>query len=327
MSSSSRDQLLGYLLGALEPEEHEQIADALARDPALREEMRRLESCVGRLGLADKTEYLEPPPDLVARTCQLVASQRRPVLVLRPTREAAAASRRYTWADLTVAACALITAGAMLFPALAYSRGQAQIAGCQNNLRHVGFALQDFTERQPDNAFPTPELTGNRSAAGVYTVHLNEGGFVRSPKVFLCPGAQNVRPTPGYHPPTFAELDRAIGAALVALQRSMGGDFGANLGYTEGGELRRPCNLRRTSFAIVGDAPSDSQQGRRSSNHAGRGQNVLYEDGHVRLVIIIPSPEDLDDPLHNRDGYVAAGLDCNDSCLGRSHDRPMIVVP
>lgn len=327
MSSSSRDQLLGFVLGALEPHEHEQVEGALARDPALREEVRKLEACVGRLGLADKADHVEPPADLVARTCQLVAAQQRPALVLRPAKEAAAASRRYTWADLAVAACALITAGAMLFPALAYSRGQAQIAGCQNNLRNVGFALQDFSQRQPDGSFPTPELTGNRSAAGVYAVHLMENGFVSSPSMFLCPGAQSLRPTPGYHPPTLAELDRAIGAALIALQRSMGGDFGANLGYTQDGQLRRACNSRRANFAIVGDAPSDSQQGRRSSNHAGRGQNVLYEDGHVRLVIIIPSPEVLDDPLHNRDGYVAAGLDCEDSCLGRSHDRPMPLVP
>jgi hypothetical protein len=321
MSSSHRDQLLGYLLGALEPEQHEQVADELERDPALRAEIRKLEACVGRLGLSDKTEHWEPPADLVARTCQLVAAERRPALVLRPAKDYGN-SRRSKWSDLVVAACALAVTGAVLFPALSHSRSQAQIASCQHNLGQLGVAFQEHSSRQPDGSFPGPEMVGNRAVAGVYAPALWDQGFVTKPRVFQCAGAQSRRPSSGFRPPTLDELDRAIGDALRALHRSMGGDYGATLGYTEDGQLRRPCNARRANYALLADAPCDSQQGRRSSNHGGRGQNVLYEDGHVKFITNLPT-ELPDDPFHNRDGFVAAGLDSNDSSLGCSQDRPM----
>jgi hypothetical protein len=323
MSSPTRDELLGYLLGALEPEQHERVADELEQDPELRAAIRKLEACVGRLGLAERASHFDPPANLAARTCQLVAAKRRPALVMRPAKDYATGAKRYTWADMTIAACALIVAGAMLFPAVLHSRTQAQIASCQNNLRYAGYGFHDFSDRQPDGSFPAPEAAGNRAVAGVYAAHLNDNGMVPSPSVFLCPAAQTFRRTTGYRPPTLVELDRATGVVLAALHRMMGGDYGANLGYTQDGQLQRPCNSRRSNYPILADTPSDSQQGRRSANHGGRGQNVLYEDGHVQFLIIIPSRELPDDPYHNRDGFVAAGVDCHDSCLGCSHDRPM----
>jgi hypothetical protein len=323
MSRISRDELLGYLLGALEPEQHEQIADEIEQDADLRAEIRRLEACIGRLGLADKTDHFEPPTTLVERTCQLVARERRPALVLRPARDAARGSRRYTWSDMTIAACALVTAGAMLFPAILHSRDQARIAGCQNNLRQVGFGFQDYSDRQADGSFPAPDATGNRAAAGIYASHLYDGGMVPSANVFLCPAAQCFRRTTGYRPPSLDQIDRAKGAMLAALQRMMGGDFGGNMGYTQDGELQRPCNSRRSQYALLADVPSNSRPQRVSANHGSRGQNVLYEDGHVQIIIVLSSTELPDDPFHNREGRIAAGLDCHDSCLGCSEDKPL----
>jgi hypothetical protein len=251
-----------------------------------------------------------------------VAAESRPALVLRPARDYGN-TRRYTWADLTVAVCALLVAGAVLLPALSYSKSQAQIASCQNNERQLGLAFHEHSSLQPDGSFPGPEMVGNRAVAGVYAPALWDQGFVTRPAVFQCAGAQSRRPSFGFRPPTLDQLDRAIGDALRAMHRAMGGDYGATLGYTENGQLRRPCNARRSHYALLVDAPCDSQQGRRSSNHGGRGQNVLFEDGRVQFMPNIPSAELPDDPFHNREGFVAAGCDSNDSSLGCSQDRPM----
>jgi len=323
MSTGSRDQLLGYLLGALEPDEHERIADEIEQDADLRAEIRKLEACVGHLGLADRPQHMEPPPDLVARTCQLVAAERRPP-VMRPAREPVVGRRRYTWADMIVAACVLIVAGTMIFPAISYSKSKSQIAGCANNERLIGNAFHQFSDLQPDGSFPGPELAGNRSAAGVYAPMLMEKQLITTPVTFLCPGAQYRRPTPNFRPPQLDVLDQLVGEMLSKVHREMGGDFGATLGYVHRGQLQRPCNARRATYVILADAPSNSQPGRRSANHECRGQNVLYEDGRVQFIVNLPDLPD--DPFHNRDGYVAPGLDCDDSVVACSCDKPLIIV-
>ena len=46
MTSPSREELLGYLLGALAPAEQEQVEAELAKNAELRAEMARLEACL-----------------------------------------------------------------------------------------------------------------------------------------------------------------------------------------------------------------------------------------------------------------------------------------
>jgi hypothetical protein len=46
----------------------------------------------------------------------------------------------------------------------------------------------------------------------------------------------------------------------------------------------------------------------------------------VQFIVIYPSVELPDDPFHNRRGIVAAGVDCEDCCLGCSQDPPMPAV-
>ena len=72
MSSPSRDHLLGYLLQALAPDEHDQIEAELDHSPALRAEMRRLEANLKRVGLGEQHDYFDPPAGLAERTCDFV---------------------------------------------------------------------------------------------------------------------------------------------------------------------------------------------------------------------------------------------------------------
>jgi hypothetical protein len=151
--------------------------------------------------------------------------------------------------------------------------------------------------------------------------------FVPDQRVFLCPSSQVKRLADKFSVPRLDELDQLSGSELAAVQRTMGGDYGYNMGYLADGQLLRSCNFRREQYVLVADAPSDYQPGRVSSNHRGRGQNVLHEDGHVKFIPQLPSPHLLDDPYHNREGWVAAGLDREDAVLGASADRPMPIVP
>jgi hypothetical protein len=323
--SPTREHLLGYLLGALDRAEQEQVEAELEVNPALRDELRRLDSSIDRLGLTAEPEHFEPPAGLAARTCRYVAVRSEPVILRRATLAPLGeyAPRRFAWTDLIVAAAVVLVAASLFFPALAHSRSQAQIAGCQNNLRYQWLALAQHTESNQDRSFPLAEADGNRSNAGIVPVHLVQRKLVPSDRVFLCPAAWRKWLEEPYCVPTYDEVDAAVDAVLEALQERMGGDFGYAMGYIHNGQLQPVCNTQRSHYPIVSDAPSPAMPGRQSANH-GRGQNVLYEDGHIEFVVDVTVL--VDDPFHNLDGEVAAGLMCDDAVLGASSDRPLPLI-
>src|SRR5262245_66590192 len=116
----TREHLLGYLLGALEPAEQAEVERELTRDNELRDELSRLEDCIGRVGLADQPEHFAPPAGLAARTCEHVALEAQ--TLVRPAKAAfssvadpaeVSASRRFTWVDLLTAAAVLVAGFAL----------------------------------------------------------------------------------------------------------------------------------------------------------------------------------------------------------------------
>jgi hypothetical protein len=185
--------------------------------------------------------------------------------------------------------------------------------------------MQQYSDLQPDHSFPGPEAEGPRAAAGIVAPLLVSQNLANS-QMFLCPGPPRSGDAGNARMPMLDELDRSAGKQLVALQKAMGGDYGFNMGYVDGGKLVRAANSRRGQYVLAGDAPSNSRPRRASANHADRGQNVLFEDGHVHFLRQLPIDPMLDDPFHNRNGWVAAGVDRDDAVLGASEDSPIPVT-
>lgn len=328
MTSPSRDQLLGYLLKALAPDEYRRVEADLDHDPHLSAEMRRLERSLERVGLGCPPEYIDPPPGLAERTCQYVAAHAAEAFVtpagavaLNPIER----ERRFSWSDYVTVAAVIVVAVTLLFPALSFSRFQAQIVSCQNQLRQIGLSLHGYSDLQPDHSFPGPEMEGNRAVAGIVAPTLVSHKLADS-RMFLCSSSPAPRDVANFRVPTLEEIDAATGQELKAIRQMMGGDYGYNFGYVSDGKLQRPCNARRPNYVLIGDAPSNSRPRRASGNHRGRGQNVLYEDGRFQFLTQLPSAQILDDPYHNRDGWVSAGLDRDDAVLGASADPPLPVT-
>jgi hypothetical protein len=331
-----REDLLGYLLDALDDDERRRVEDALRKDPRLQEELEHLQENLALLGSAWLN--VEPPADLSEQTCDLVEAVKERELVHRPDRatdprsrrriraaspEVTARSRSWSASDSVVAAGIFVAVSMMFFPAIAGSRYRSEVTGCQQRLQELGIALADYSETT-GGYFPSIPVRGNRSAAGLYGPILYEGGFITEPQLLVCPGSRMAHQSGELHIPSLSELDRATGPQLNALRRAMGGSYGYTLGYQRNGQYCTPRNKSRYYFALLSDSPSLHLPSGQSDNHAGRGQNVLFEDLHVQFLVNC-GPAPIGDSLfRNRAGYVEAGLDEADSVIAPSFAKPLM---
>ena len=220
-----------------------------------------------------------------------------------------------------MAAGIFLAVAMLLFPALLHSRYDSHIAACQYQLQELSRSLLSYSDKNA-GYFPMIPASGNRSVAGIYAPVLVHEGYLANSRSLVCPSSRLAHCADRWRVPTWGELDQAQARALRVLQRHLGGSYGYTLGYLDNGCYRPVRNAGRPYYALLSDAPSLHLPGRQSDNHGGRGQNVLFEDGHV--VFLTECVETLggDALFLNRPGYVEAGVDRQDSVIGDSQATP-----
>jgi hypothetical protein len=240
--------------------------------------------------------------------------------------DVAPSAERWWLADSVVLAGICLVAAALFFPAICNSRYAAQLAGCQNNLRQIGFAMQDYSEKAGAGYFPSVPPSGRRAFAGVYGPVLLEGGYLPEPRVLLCPASLVVVREPDFRVPTLAQIDNADAKSAVVLQARAGGSYGYSLGVVVNGKYEPPRRLGRATFALMSDVPVQALLSLTDANHGGQGYNFLFEDAHVRFLKLSEAEAVFlrDDPFRNRRGVVEAGVDEDDAVIGPSAAAPFL---
>lgn len=329
MTQSIREDLLGYLLGALDDAERLTVEQELSRNAQLLEELTRLRCCTDRIGMDQRPDYYEPPAGLALRTCEAISRQAVPVVAcagqgLAPALPSEVAlKRKYSFADFTAMVAVVAASAALFFPAISNSRFQSDVSVCQNRLRQIGMAYQGYSDKQPDHTFPAASLVGNRNVAGVGASILTDEGYLEDPQTLICPASPLGLSPKGFHLTGLHALDAAQGDVLENVCRNLAGSYGMNIGYEQDGELRPVVDRRRPGYALAADEPSDETSCRRTINHSRIGQNVLYEDGHVQFVRTSSCASLPDDPFHNLNREVAPGLGPDDAVITESSFRPL----
>jgi len=326
-----REDLVGHILGALEPGETQRIEAALADPqvgPSLRRDLERLR--LATKPLARDRGVLAPPPGLAGRTLQFIAAHQATLPETtprgrwgeegaepRPSRSGSWRSRQ--WIDRALIAGAALAACLLVAPLLLDSIAQARARRVERNLMRTSTALQGYADAH--GMFPTPPDSGPLSRAGIYAPTLvSEQRLVADDGTLVHPDTELAR-SGTFRVPTLEELKAAVGTPrFEELVRTMGGDYGYTLGHRDAnGSLQRNVNRRRQHHPIMADAPDDG--GERSSNHPEGLHHVLYEDGRVKR--LLPSELHDDDHLYkNHHGKVAAGVDDEDAVIGDSQDQP-----
>jgi hypothetical protein len=327
MSERVREQLLGYLLDALDDSEAESLVVRLQRSPKLQTELTSLRRQLDRIEAA-QPDY-SPPPGLARRTCDFVFGHARRAVVraappMTPQNAPPHWAGRIGWLDVGVAVTVLLLAGFVLLPAVHNSRFQARLAACRDNLRYLGVSLASYSQ-QHEGRFPAVPAEGKLAAAGVYAPTLVSAGYLTETQRVICPESA-LAVQPEVRIPSLEEVQAATSQRAAELRQLMGGSYGYCLGYLDHGVVQPTKDLGRVHFALMADAPSDNLPNHQSANHGGRGQCVLFEDGHSEFLTSTHLEGSDDDIFSNADHLVAVGVDREDSVIAASGAPPIVYV-
>jgi hypothetical protein len=319
-----RDELVGYLLNAIDEPEARKVEAALAdaeTGPALRHDLERLRGAMRPLDY--DRQHFSAPSGLATRTLAFVTAQTaaRPLPTPRAftsSEDEPVASPR-VWLDRVIMAATALAACVLVGPLLLDAITESRARRAERNLQKTSLGLQGYAESH--RVFPTPPDSGPLSRAGLFAPTLvSEERLVADDGTLLVPGTSLDR-RGGFRIPSLQELEAAVGTPQFdTMVRTMSGDYGYTLGHRDAsGTLQPNKNLRREHHPLVADAPDECCQ--KSSNHPGGIHYILFEDGHVERTL----QDDLhrDDHLYkNHAGTTAAGTDPEDAVIGDSHHQP-----
>jgi len=320
------ENLVGYLLNALEPEQQRELEQRLDENPATRQKLELLRRALEPLA-ADK-DAPDAPAGLAYRTLARVAEYRcRPQADAPPpplTPPVPVERAWYRRADILIAASLLILVGGLGVPGLVSIRGKYQRAACENNLQVFYRGLSAYSTNH-DQEIPAVGDQAPYNRAGIFVPRLREDGVLPADANVRCP-ANGSGPATAYTLKQLEDMARSNPDEFERIAKELSGCYAYSLGYIDASGQHRTLRrgdtaLNDSQIPIMADKPSIHGSDRRNSlNH--HGQNVLYMDGSTRFHTTPNCGINEDHIYLNKAGKVAAGLDMWDTVLGRSEDKP-----
>jgi prepilin-type processing-associated H-X9-DG protein len=314
------ENLVGYLLNNLDPATRDSVESQLRNDPQARQ---RLESLRQLLAPLEEDRDLQPPADLTIKTLAFVAEHccRDLPKLQRPMPQSASSSTPF-WrrADVLVAASLLFTAVALGLTLIPRLRHQNQMLECKKNLSEYYVALATYREVEK-KAPNIADRESPRNVAGMIAPILHDKGVLPDTASICCPATKGMVPCTM----TLAQIGSMTTEEFQQQAARLLPCYAYSLGYKENGvyhcAMETPAGCSSSRVALMADRGPIDGMGN-STNHGGKGQNVLFNDGHVEFAVSRKIGIDGDDIYLNRDMKVAAGIDCYDVVLGSSASQP-----
>jgi hypothetical protein len=320
------ENLVGYLLKALDTESTREVEAYLRTNPEERNRLEMLRRVIAPLA-ADPDD--EPPHGLSVRTIAKVAEYHCRKLPTAPPPAPAQVVeapilRSWRWADVLIAASILLCV--LMFVPLFTFRvwRQYQQYTCANNLHKFHDALMRYADNNAGSLPKVESFPSARSVAGIFVPILNDAGYLDSDVSISCSPLSPRRPM-NLSVNELQNIYERNRDDFRTRARGLSGCYAYTLGYRDGGGIEGLRLGAGDNVPVMADCPPESQAallaGNNSPNHGGQGQNILFLDGTVSFRTTRLVGQD-DDIYLNQRGLQEAGLSLSDSVLGPSASSP-----
>lgn len=313
-----RNELLGYLVDALETDDRAQVDIVLRNDQQLQGDLNLLQRAL--VPLEVDRHYLDPPAGLARRTIEFVF-YRQMLDARAPAAEGAAVSRanprwtdqpatsrRWRFADFSAAAGIVVAAFSVVVPALIQSKANAQRNSCQYNMQQAYAAITGYSGDhggQLPGAQPSPGFEGK---PGIYGPLISQA-YLSDHRSLVCPGSD--LEVEDFAIPSLDQLRRAKGIELKKMTRHMGGTYAFAVGYWDERGTYHKLSLRNGEhYPIMADL--SGEKGKQIGHHGGCGSNVLMSDGVTKYLVTCRMATTGDNIYLNDDGEQDAGKRARD---------------
>lgn len=297
MTDLLQQQLLGYLLGALDEEEQEWVEARLERDEEFRRQLTELRRRMAPL--ASMRPECEPPAGLAERTCRLVAAYAPVSRRVKPRRRnmspdpaLPSLGARFGWLDAAAVTVVVLVAAILIPAAIHNSRFHARLNSCQERLRQVGLALTEYGYK---HGHPISELADNErlTDAGQFAAEMLDDSYASADRQVTCPDSWlavqgTIRSS---YAATMLVCGRRLPVEMPEIgppaptwspQEIPGLSISDWLGLWRNGTTDSVTDPTPAAVAVLADAPSADTPGPTFDyTHEGQGRNMFFEDGHV----------------------------------------------
>jgi hypothetical protein len=189
----------------------------------------------------------------------------------------------FRWVDVAVAASIFFAALLTLLPVAYRGKLQRSQLGCVFNLQQLGLGLGQYASLHNVYPYAPPECPA--AHAGAYPFLLNDSALLPNPSVLDCPcNGPSETPNPFPDFPAVCQLKKT---SPQRYDKLVGWDYAYHLGYRRGSGKPGPMSaVYSPHLPILADRPAHDDRHHilegNSPIHRGRGQNVLYTDGHIQ---------------------------------------------
>ncbi|MBS1258640.1 MAG: hypothetical protein MAG551_01701 [Candidatus Scalindua arabica] len=174
-------------------------------------------------------------------------------------------NRGFTLIELLVVIAIIGILAGILLPVLSRARESARKTQCMSNVKQIGMGLIMYANENSES-FPSSTAGSNTAMTAFNRIY---DTYVSDNKVFNCPSDTTVT--------------NASNAGMSAA--TSGGSEYFTSTQSSYGYDRLHTQADDADVAIAADRPPSTPSATASTqNHNGRGQNVVYVDGHVEFV-------------------------------------------
>jgi len=176
-------------------------------------------------------------------------------------------NKGFTLIELLVVIAIIGILAGILLPVLSRARESARKTQCMSNIKQIGMGLIMYANENSET-FPSDTAYGGASPA-MRGLNLLYDTYVSDNKVFNCPSDTTVTAA------TNAGMSTSTSGGTEAFSQTQ-----CSYGYD-----RTHTQADDADVALAADRPPATPSATaNTANHNGRGQNVVYVDGHVEFV-------------------------------------------